>query len=511
VGGADRQIGRQFLVWDSDRTRISQAARGRFGPLPLRRPDRLAALAWHQAFRQLASLRLAIWLIFGIAGLTLAGTLIEQAPPGIRADQMAYARWLADARGRYGGWVPILDRLQFFDVFHSVVLRGLLVLLAISIVACTMTRWRATWATVFHSRTRATDSFFSHARYHAQWNSSLPRARAALQVGNALSGSRYRVSREINETSVFLFADRNRFSRFATYLTHLSLVMILAGAIIGGIWGFKDDQFVIAEDSARDLGFGTNISVRLEHFTDEYYADGGPKDYRSDVVIFDNGRQVKQGSIQVNSPLHYKGIAFHQAFFGDAAVLKITDANGNPVFDDSVPLVGQLPGSNHPFGMFTLPQQGLTVFVIGPEPGVADTNVPNGDMRLEVYSQDSTDPALANLAPGVPAQLGGLVFTFEREGRFAGLKVIKDPGVNIIWAAGTLLIIGLFARFYLPPRRIWARCSSREDGTTEVRIAMPAERDFSLEREFDRISGKLGDALHEPPPARYQCEESGGS
>ena len=63
----------------------------------------------------------------------------------------------------------------------------------------------------------------------------------------ALSRARYRVASQADDSSVAIFADRYRFSRFGTFLSHLSIVMILAGTVIGGIWGFSDDQFIVSE------------------------------------------------------------------------------------------------------------------------------------------------------------------------------------------------------------------------------------------------------------------------
>ena len=98
----------------------------------------------------------------------------------------------------------------------------------------------------------------------------------------ALSHARYRVATQADDSSVAIFADRNRFSRFGTFLSHLSLVMILAGTVIGGIWGFSDDSFIVSEGAIQDVGHGTGISVGLSHFTDEYYLQGPPKDYSSE-------------------------------------------------------------------------------------------------------------------------------------------------------------------------------------------------------------------------------------
>jgi len=78
------------------------------------------------------------------------------------------------------------------------------------------------------------------------------------------------------------------------------------------------------------------------------------------------------------------------------------------------------------------------------------------------------------------------------------MQVVKDPGVNIIWAASVLMILGMVALFYLRPSRLWALCVAGPDGTTRVHLAIPSQRDFSLESEFAKLRGKLNKALADP-------------
>ncbi len=123
--------------------------------------------------------------------------------------------------------------------------------------------------------------------------------------------------------SVAMYADRFRLSRLGTFLTHLSLVLMLIGAMMGRLWGWKDDQFIVAEGATREVPLAKNISVKLEQFQEEWYVEGPPKDFSSEIVIYDNGQEVKRGTTRVNSPLSYKGITFNQAFFGQVAVVEV--------------------------------------------------------------------------------------------------------------------------------------------------------------------------------------------
>ncbi len=460
---------------------------------------------WHM----FTSMKLALLVILSLALFTLEGTLIDQVPPGIQADRFAYDQWLIRAHDRYGGWTDVMDRLQLFNVFHSLIFRALIGLLVVNIVICTTNRWRSIWNTAFHTRVRMTEGFFGHSRYNVSFETAMPASEAAERVRKTLRSSHYHVKSEAGETSVALLGDRNRFSRFGTFLTHLALVLILAGAAAGGLWGFKDKEFIVSEGATRTVA-GTDISIRLDHFADEYYPDGAPKDYKSEVVLFDNGRQVKQGTVRVNSPMRYQGIAFHQAFYGQTAVMSVRDKNGSVVFNEPVPLAYQTRDGNRPVGSFNLPQQGLVAYVVGPRSGADDPLVRAGEMRIELYRQESRVGAPQNLTQGTPADLAGLSFTFERESRFTGMQVVKDPGVNVIWAASILMLLGMVALFYFRPSRLWALCASRPNGTTSVHLAIPAQRDFSLESEFGRLREKLAKALEEPERIGGSKKGTGG-
>lgn len=467
----------------------------------------VAPAVTHAVWRFLASMRLALFLMVALAIVVLAGTLIDQAPFAVVSDPVAYSRWLDDAGGKYGRWTGTLDRLQLFNIFHATYLRVLLGLLAVNILVCTTSRWRGIWNTVFHTRTRMTEPFLVHAHYNARVQTGMSSTQAADRLRKVLSRSRFRVTIESEPGSVALFGDKNRLSRFGTFFTHLSLILILVGAMAGGIWGFRDPHFSVAEGSTRELGLGTGIAVQLNEFVDEYHPDGTPSDYRAEVTLLEHGEPAKTGTIRVNSPMRYKGVAFHQAFFGQAVVMTVRDASGAVVFSDAVPLSGESGEAQRPAGSFSIPGERITVHVAGPSQAGPDPLVPPGEVRVDVFRGGVREVSPRNLTVGTPAAVAGLTFTFEREVRFAGLNVVKDPGLNIIWAACAFMVAGLVMLFYLPRRRIWALCIDRPGGSADVLIGMPAQRDATLEQEFDRLRTKVVQSVDVRPA---QPETTGG-
>ena len=134
-----------------------------------------------------------------------------------------------------------------FNVFHTLWFRLLIALLTANIIVCSVNRWKGIWTTAFRTRVRMGDAFFQHTRFNASMTAQMPAAAASERVQRALSRARYRVQAQSDESSIALYADKHRLSRFGTFLSHLSLVLILAGTVIGGLWGFHDDAFIVAE------------------------------------------------------------------------------------------------------------------------------------------------------------------------------------------------------------------------------------------------------------------------
>lgn len=461
-----------------------------------RRTQGFSLPAWIPAlWRPLSSVRLALVVILLIAAATFAGTVVEQMPASVAGDAEARARWLEQAATTYGGFTTLLHHFGLFGVFHSLWYRLLLALLAVSIVVCSLNRWKTIRAAVFGARVRMPPAFFESARLRTELSTRLRAESAARTLNEQLRRTRYRTLVEHGPTTA-IYADKNRFARLGTLFTHLGIVLVLAAAFAGALFGETDDAFIIAEGSERQVPFDPDVSLRLERFTEEYYADGTPKDFRSELVVYESGQEVKRETVRVNSPLSYNGLRFHQSFFGPTAEIEVADALGRTLSNESVPFAWQSRDGERPVGYFSLPEQGLRAYVVGQMPGVTDPLVPPGEVRLELYQEDGETPVvMANLPLNEPLELGGLTFTFLRERSFVGLKVVKNPATNAIWAGGGLFVFGLVIALYFPHRRVWALCETGEDGTTRVRLAATSTRDVGVEEEFRRISAQVREAL----------------
>lgn len=475
-----------------------------------RLPDATAALRadgidgvlerlWHF----LTSMRFALVLMLLMAALALVGTLIMQMPGGVAANPDARADWLAGVRPRYGGWTGLMDQLQAFEVFTSIWFRATVTLLTISLVACSVHRMPGIWKTAVHPHVNVGATFFEHAPQHERIVVTHSAAELTESAVAVLKKHHYRVLRE-DDGTLHLYADKNRWSPIGSLAGHLSLVVILAGGIVGSAMGFRDDQFMVTEGTSAAVPGMAGTVLRLDSFKDTYnLSNGAPMDYASDVTILKDGQPVATQTVRVNEPLRYGDLNFYQSFFGSAAMLTVTEADGTPILTQGVPLAWDSPDGLHRIGTFNLPAQGLVAWVIGTS-GPDDPVVKPGQMRLEIY-QSAGDGSLVTaqtVDQGVPAEVAGVMVTFDRETQFTGLSISKDPGAPLVWLGGLMLFLGVVSVFMFPTRRVWGRLVTRPDGGAALSIAAVGRKgDGAFLTEFQGLADEIRQAALAPQRA----------
>src|SRR5450631_836957 len=130
-------------------------------------PSVSVAEVLNRLWRFFISMRTGLWLILALGLLSLAGTLLVQAPAGLSADPQSYAAWLVSIHSKYGGWTPVLDKVGLFAVFTSIWFKAITALLTTSVLACSVNRAPRLWKLAFHPRTRMGETFFTHAPLRA--------------------------------------------------------------------------------------------------------------------------------------------------------------------------------------------------------------------------------------------------------------------------------------------------------------------------------------------------------
>src|SRR5512145_2246071 len=174
------------------------------------------------------SLKLAITVIIILAVASIIGTVIEQNQP-IEKYQKFYGE----------GTIRLLDSLGLFDMYHSWWFLLLLVLLTVNLLCCSLDRLPRVVRTVRNPKTTLDEGLEKTLGLTDRWKKKGAREALAASYGEAM-GRRFGKPRVTeNGATVHLYAERGVVSRFGVYVTHLSIVIIFVGAIIGNVVGFK--------------------------------------------------------------------------------------------------------------------------------------------------------------------------------------------------------------------------------------------------------------------------------
>jgi cytochrome c biogenesis protein len=385
--------------------------------------------------------------------------------------------------------VSLLERLQLFHVFSSTWFSVGLVVLIVSIVACTIDRTPRLWRQSAEIRVVQPEPFYDPKLPDRALMAGVD-ADAAAAV---LRRHRFAVRREDSDGVTYLYGDRNRWTKMATLLTHTGLVLFLLAAWITANFGFEQGLVVAEGESLTVQPIGTPglLLVRNLGFEAPGFETGAPTDFTTRLAVYQDGDQIAEKTIRVNDPLEVAGYTFHQNGFGPAPDVVIRDRAGKPLWTGPIPMTDVAAGL--PFAEFAVPgrdvalqlllqraSDGMGVLLVLPFHAVGEN--PDGTPVIEglepiVLTRGQTDTA------------DGTDFSIELRSfsEFTLLIAKRDPGAGVVWTAFGFLIVGLLITFWMPRRRVWGRL----DADGRLALVVRADRYVDVGREFGRVLDDL--------------------
>jgi len=296
------------------------------------------------------------------------------------------------------------------------------------------------------------------------------------------------------ESAITLFSEKGKFSRLGVYITHLSLLIILIGGLMGSLYGFKGHVEILEGEAvnqiflkARDeeVSKPIDFSVRCDDFNITYYDFPGRKEkhvkeYTSALTILEDGKEVLKKTVQVNHPLHYKGLAFYQSSYGTLhdVTLGIQWKNKK-----EKQLLKTLEGE-----MVSIPNSDSRIQLLKYVPQVHNF----GEGVQLVLFKPNQEPrvfwVLKDLPKFDPQNNNDFILTFEgvTSKEYTGLQVAKDPGVWIVWIGSGLMIFGLIVSFFFSHQRVWIRIPKSSD--KEIILAGSANKNrVGFEKTFGHL------------------------
>ena len=285
-------------------------------------------------WRLLTNVKFAVALVSLAVLASLLGVVLPQLPAEMRGNPPARSAWLELQRQDFGWLTGTLDGLDLFDVFHSPWFVGLWFVIVAAVTVCTISRFPPTWRSVQRPPMRVAERYFETARHRA----SFTHAGGVEAVEGLLRRRHYQVTRtREDEGATELFAERFPWTQYATFISHMALLMLLVGGLLTSLAGFQR-TLALAESRPAAPLFGDpgpgQIFVGMEDAHRGVDAAGNIVDFHSDLLLR-RGDEVVRCTATVNDPCSGFGYRFHQAaFFDDLAYLTIWGPDGRVLFDD---------------------------------------------------------------------------------------------------------------------------------------------------------------------------------
>jgi cytochrome c biogenesis protein len=474
------------------------------------------------AWRQLTSMRTALFLLLLVAFAAVPGSLVPQQT----SDPNGVIQYKADNPG----WSKVLDFLGVFNTYSSVWFSAIYILLFISLVGCIIPR------TMHHVAALRAQPPKTPARLDrlAGFLQTEPVAASALSVDEGIVAARQLLRQARYRTRVVdgdsVSAERGYLRETGNLVFHVALVGILIAVGIGGGFIWTGQKVVpVGQSFANTLSDYDSISpgrwfdpdglspyrLTLTKFVAKYDTSsdaslGDPLDYTAYVRTQVPGQKPKNQTIKVNSPLRLGDTDIYLLSNGYAPVVTVRDPAGKVVFSGPVPF---LPTDTNltSDGVIKVPdglakQVGLLGFFYptecgtgfcGAAPSSVNPSLVNPVLTLSVYTGDlglnsgkpvnaysldtdkltkldgqGTGKAGLSMTPGKTAKLpDGLgTIKFDKVVHYAGLDIHHDPTQLWVLTFAILVFLGLVTGLFIPRRRVWIK-AVRKGGSVHYEYA----------------------------------------
>jgi len=438
------------------------------------------------------SVRLTVVLLLSLAVTSIIGTVIPQSGTAPEYFQ------------KYGEfWYKILSFFDsifdIFDMYHSWWFQILVLLLTINIIICSIDRMKATLKIIFVKVPPFNVSRFRRLEYKKEFSeSSMPDE--LKEIYKPLISKSFGYSRvDQTDNGFCLFAEKWRWTRIGVYIVHLSIILMLVGSLIGSIFGFEGFVNIPEGETTKKINLRNttethllDFEIKCEDFSVSFYDSGAPKEFRSSLVIIENGKPVLKKDIIVNDPLRYKGINIFQSSYGTIAPKEVTLSFTNKetgmeyqkkaVINKPV----EIPG-------------GMGTFIIknySSSSGFKGHNV--GEAFMGILTQKTGDPINILLPLRFPSfdkmRKGDVIIAVasHEHNYYTGLQVTKDPGVWVVYSGFILMIFGCFITFFMSHQRLCVEVTGKKNHSMVMVAGTSNKNKMGMQRKIEILSEKLG-------------------
>nr|YP_009093490.1 c-type cytochrome biogenesis protein [Conticribra weissflogii]YP_009093538.1 c-type cytochrome biogenesis protein [Conticribra weissflogii]AIR76163.1 c-type cytochrome biogenesis protein [Conticribra weissflogii]AIR76211.1 c-type cytochrome biogenesis protein [Conticribra weissflogii] len=259
-------------------------------------------------FKSIADLRFAILILLVIAAFSVIGTVIEQ-DQSIETYKLNYP--LTNRVFGFLSWDIIL-RFGLDHIYKTWWFISLILLFGISLLTCTLLQQFPALKIARRCQ------FFRTTQQFCRLNISTNLQHLSFsQLLFKIKENKYSIFQQKN----IIYCYKGLIGRIAPIIVHFSMILVLIGAIIGSISGFKAQEIVPKTETFHIQNVLTNgqftfipkVSVRVNDFWITYTKQTTIAQFYSDLSILNgDGNEIERKTIFVNSPAKYNGVDYYQ-------------------------------------------------------------------------------------------------------------------------------------------------------------------------------------------------------
>ncbi|MHB1043603.1 MAG: cytochrome c biogenesis protein ResB [Eubacteriales bacterium] len=405
------------------------------------------------AWRFLTSMRTGILLLTLFTIACVMGSLLPQQEAPV-FYQKIYGNEIA----------PLLIKSGLASTYSAPWFVALAMLLGLNLIACTVNR-------TFRSMRRLCGPVWKnsisimqkcHGRQKLELQGVQVRTAAQALKGKIKAGG-YRVYERAEGEARILSASKGMGGHLGSPIFHLALVVVIAGGIVSGVYRKSAAYHVPVPGKIELTREGFPFDLAVQDFQIDYYPDGNPSQYRSQLTATTMGEIVKQKTIAVNNPLSWQGVKVYQFSYGWMVEGSINE--GKEIHDFIIESGRVMPLSYGEQG-----EQALKVIFLP-------------DYQQDIYghpfsrSERPVHPRVVYIlySHGMLVKMGeadlgqtisaaGMNIRFDRHKLYTALLVKQDAGLPLVLIGLTLFLTGLGLHFYVKPHYVWVLFSPVEGG-----------------------------------------------
>nr|YP_010197903.1 Cytochrome c biogenesis protein [Gracilaria multipartita]UAD86319.1 Cytochrome c biogenesis protein [Gracilaria multipartita] len=392
-------------------------------------------IGWH-TFKKLRNLSFSISLLLIIAVISIIGTIIEQNQ-SISYYQEAYPI-KNQLLNIVLNWKIILN-LGLDHIYSNPFFIIILILFFCSLLACTFSnqlpslRNARKWKFLQQTQKRNNKSHFT----------KLEQISICNMIYSLYNNQYYIFHKESS-----LYAYKGLAGRTAPIIVHFSIILTFVGSLISLLGGFTTQEIIPEGEifhikNTIQSGFNStlpdNLIGKIKNFDITYNKDNSIKQFLSNIILYNNeGQNINQKYIFVNSPLIFNGITFYQT---DWSINSIRLKIGNS------PIIQQ-PITKHKINNQVLwscqiPINKTThiIFIV--------TKLND---QISIY--DTSNNLLIDITSNEKVVINNTTVEILEIMTNTGLQIKTDPGIIITYTGFLILMISIIIS-YISYSQIW--------------------------------------------------------